>query len=220
VTTGQAPLARKPARAPSRTELEERDRYARLTAASADTVRSSAQAWRNGLTAFITLVTTAVIFQGRDTTNGLATSWRTVITVLIGGGLLLAVLGLWQALAAEAGTHLELQTLQDIRAVHGTLDAYEVYLAASAARRLQSGRRAVAGAITALLTGIALTWWAPPSAPPPPAYVTVTHGHTVTCGVLRASGASSLRLTVQGNPGRVTIPFSQITSFAPAATCP
>jgi hypothetical protein len=157
VTAGYSPRAPRPGRAPSRSELEERDRYARLTAASAGTVRGSAQAWRNGLTAFIALVTTAVILQGRDSTADLTAGWRTAITILIGGGLLLAVLGLWQALAAEAGTDPELQTLQDIRAVQGTLDAYEVYLAASAARRLQWGRRTGAGAVIALLTGIALT---------------------------------------------------------------
>ncbi len=220
MTVGPAPRARKPAQAPSKSDLDERDRYARLTAASIDTVRGSAQAWRNGLTAFITLVTTAVVFQGRDTTAGLATGWRTAITVLIGGGLLLAVLGLWQALAAEAGTDPELQTLQGIRAVHGTLAAYEVHLAASAARRLQWGRRAVAGAITALLTGIALIWWAPAAASPPPAYVTVAHGHAVTCGIPQPSGTGGLRLAVQGSSDPVTIPFSQITSLTPTASCP
>ena len=103
---------------------------------------------------------------------------------------------------------------------HGTLDAYEVYLAASAARRLQSGRRAVAGAITALLTGIALTWRAPATASPPPADITVTHGHAITCGVLRASATSSLRLTVAGSPRSRYYPFPQITSLAPTGTCP
>ena len=220
MTDSQPPRARRPDRAPSRSELEERDRYARLTATSLDIVRGSAQAWRNGLTAFITLVTTAVVFQGRDTIAGLAAGWRAAITILIGGGLLLAVLGLWQALAAEAGTDPALQTLRDIRAAHGTLDTYEVYLAASAARRLQSGRYAVAGAITALLTGIALTWWAPASTPQPSPYVTVTHAHAVTCGLLQDSGASSLHLTVPGSPGPITIPLSQITSLAPTATCP
>ncbi len=72
-----------------------------------------------------------------ETNAGLPAGWRTLIPVLIGGGLLLAVLGLWQVLAAEAGTDPKNQTLQDIRAVHGTLTSYEVYLAAKAARRLQ-----------------------------------------------------------------------------------
>jgi hypothetical protein len=128
-----------------------------------NTVRECARTWRNGLTAFITLVTTGVVIRGRDTTAGLSGGWRTLVTVLIGGGLLLAVAGLWQALAAEVGTDPRKQTLQDIRAVHGTLSAYEVYLAAKAARRLQWGRRAVAAAVLFLLAGVAVTWWVPPA---------------------------------------------------------
>ena len=188
MTTGPVPRARKPANAPSKADLDERDRYAKLTAESIATVRGSAQTWRTGLTAFITLVTTGVVIKGRDTTAGLTTGWRALLTILIGGGLLLAVVGLWQALAAEAGTDPKKQTLQDIRAAHGTLTAYEVHLAASAARRLQWGRRAVAGAVLLLLAGIAAAWWAPATAPSPTAYITVTHRHTITSGTLQPAG--------------------------------
>jgi hypothetical protein len=220
MTAGPVPGARKPAKAPSQADLDERDRYAKLTAGSIGIVRGSAQAWRTGLTAFITLVTTGVVIKGRDTTAGLTTGWRTLITVLIGGGLLLAVLGLWQALTAEAGTDPKKQTLQDIRAIHGTLTTYEVYLAAKAASRLQWGRRAVAGAVTLLLAGIAVTWWAPAAAPSPSAHVTVARGHAITCGTLQPTGVGQLRLTVHGSHNPVIIPFSQITSLALTTACP
>ena len=72
MTDGPVQRARKPAAAPSKADLDERDRYARLTAESLGTVRGSAQAWRNGLAAFITLVTAGVVIQGRDTTSGLS----------------------------------------------------------------------------------------------------------------------------------------------------
>ncbi len=91
MTAGPVGWAHKPAAAPTAADLDERDRYARLTAASAETVRRSAQTWRNGLTAFITLVTTGVVIKGRDTTAGLAAGWRALVSVLIVGGLLLAV---------------------------------------------------------------------------------------------------------------------------------
>jgi len=220
MTAGPVRRARKPASAPSKSDLDERDRYAKLTAGSMDIVRGSAQAWRTGLTAFITLVTTGVVIKGRDTTAGLASGWRTLVTVLIGGGLVLAVLGLWLALAAEAGTDPKKQTLQDIRAIHGTLTAYEVYLAAKAARRLQWGRRTVAGAVTLLLAGIVATWWAPAPAPSPPAFITVAHGHAVTCGAPQSAGAGQLRLTVHSSLSPVSIPFSQITSMALTTACP
>jgi len=194
MTNDPAPQARKPSRAPTKTDLDERDRFAKLTAGSVETVRASAQTWRNGLTAFITLVTTGVVIKGRDTTSGLASGWRAIVSVLIGGGLLLAVLGLWQALAAEAGTDAKKQTLQDIRAVHGTLTTYEVHLAAKAANRLQWARRAVAGAVAFLLAGITVTWWAPTAGTRPGASTTVTYGHAVSCSVctrpMRAGYAS------------------------------
>jgi hypothetical protein len=60
VSATAAPRARKPAAPPSKADLAERDRYAKRTAESLDGVRASAQTWRTGLTAFITLVTTGV----------------------------------------------------------------------------------------------------------------------------------------------------------------
>jgi hypothetical protein len=212
--------AKLPASAPSKADLAERDRYARLTAASADSVRRSAQAWRTGLAAFITLVTTGVVIKGRDTTAGLSSGWRATITVLVAGGLLLAVSGLWQALAAEAGTEPRKQTLQDIRKIHGTLTAYEVYLAANAARRLRWGQRTVATAVVLLLAGIAVAWWAPDAAPAPARYVMVFHAHTSTCGAPQPERTGYLRLWDPRSHNQVTIAFSQITQLISTATCP
>jgi hypothetical protein len=203
MTAGPAGRARKPARAPSAADLDERDRYARLTASSADTVRRSAQIWRNGLTAFITLVTTGVVIKGRDTTAGLPAGWRVLVSVLIVGGLLLAVAGLWQALAAEAGTAPTKQTLQDIRAAHGTLSAYEVFLAANAARHLQQGRRAVAAALILLLAGIAATMWAPDQPPASLAHMPLTRGQDVSFTAPQSPCSCGLSLTITG-PHRVS----------------
>lgn len=220
MTVNPAPQARKPAQPPSKADLDERDRFAKLTAGSMDIVRSTAQAWRTGLAAFITLVTTGVIIKGPGTTAGLAAGWRIAVTVLIVGGLLLAVVGLWLALAAEAGTDPKKQTLQDIRDAHGTLTAYEVYLAAKSADKLQWGRRAVAVAVLLLLAGIGVTWWAPAATSSAPAYITVTHGHAITCGNLHPAGAGQLGLMVNGSRSPVVIPFAQITGLALVTSCP
>ena len=155
------PPARLPDSAPTASDLGDRDRYATVTAGSLDAVRASAKAWRNGLAAFLTLVTTGVIIKGRDTAGDLATGWRAVITILIGGGLALAIVGLWQALGAEAGTNVKPEDLDDIRRENTTLDLYLLELARDAARRLQRGRYTVAGALICLLAGVIVTWWAP-----------------------------------------------------------
>ena len=52
----------------SPSSLEERDHFAEFNAQSLAILRPSAQTWRNGLVAFITLVTIGVIIKGSDTT--------------------------------------------------------------------------------------------------------------------------------------------------------
>jgi hypothetical protein len=220
VTTPAAPRARKPDAPPSKADLAERDRYAKRAAESLDGVRASAQTWRTGLTAFITIVTTGVVITGRTTTADMAPGWRTLVTVLIGGGLLLAVIGLWQALAAEAGTDPKARTLQNIRADYGTLDAYDVHLAETAARRLEWGRRAVAAAVFFLLAGIATTWWAPAAEPAPPAHLKVAHDGVSTCGTLKSADGGQVRLTLTGTHEPVVIPLTHVTNLALTTSCP
>jgi hypothetical protein len=209
-----------PAEPPSPRLLAERDHWAEHANSSLSRVRGSAQTWRTGLAAFLTLVTTGVMIKGRDTTADLTTSWRTAITLLIGGGLLLAVIGLWRALAAEAGTHPRPATLQAIRDQHGTLTAHEVHLASRAARQLAWGKLAVAAAVLFLLAGLCLTWWAPTAPPTPPAYVSVEHADTITCGILLSADGGSLRLTVPGTHAPAVIPMGSITNLAVVTQCP
>jgi hypothetical protein len=210
------PPPRLPAGAPTASDLAERDRYATVTAGSLDAVRASAEAWRNGLAAFLTLVTTGVIIKGRDTAGDLATGWRAVITILIGGGLALAIVGLWQALGAEAGTNIKPEDLDDIRRENTTLDVYLLRLARDAARRLQWGRYTVAGALICLLAGVILTWWAPAQ----PAYLRVARGSVITCGTPRGTSHGLLRLSPHGSQPPVTIPLAQITGITVTASCP
>lgn len=152
---------RLPERGPTPADLAERDQFRKLVEDSLPAVRASAEAWRNGLAAFITLVTTAVLLKGRSTTSDLSGGWRVAVTIPVGLGLALAVVGLWQALAAQAGTQPELLTLEAIHARYGSIQAFQVVTAARAARRLVLARYAVATALVLLLTGITLTWWAP-----------------------------------------------------------
>lgn len=202
---------RKPSAPPSPSSLAERDAFTALAHQSLQQVQASAEAWRNGLTAFLTLITTAVIIKGRDTTAGLAIPWRILITVLIGGGLALAVAGLWQVLAAQAGTRYRLSTRQDIHRTYHTIAAYHVALADQATRHLDTGRRLVLAALAFLLTGIGVSWWAQPT---PATSLKVTIHHTSACGTPHSADNAQLRPTVTGNSDPITIPLNHITTLA------
>ncbi len=211
--------ARLPQRAPSRAELAERDRFAELTTGSLASVRGSAQAWRNGLAASLTLIITGFVVAGRSVTRDLSTGWRLGVTLCFGAGLALALAGLWLTLAAEAGTDTRKRTLASIRAEHGTLAAYEVSLAARAATRLRRGRQAVALALCSLLAGVVVTWWAPAAAPSPAAYLEVTAVGHIWCGELLSGNGSSIRLYISGQHSDIVIPLDQMSNLQIRASC-
>ncbi|MDO0924647.1 hypothetical protein QQY24_04150 [Streptomyces sp. TG1A-8] len=106
------------------------------------------------------------MIKGRDTTAGLPTAWKAAVTALVGDGLGLALVGLWLALAAQAGTRPLEVTLAEIHRDHVSVDHFRVTLAVRAARKLTLARRTVALALVLPFAGTALTWWAPDTAPP------------------------------------------------------
>jgi hypothetical protein len=218
MTAEPPPQFRKPQNPPSLADLTERDQYATLTSGSAEAVRGSAKTWETALTAFITLITAGVIIKGRDSTDGLSVVWRLPIVILAGGGLLLAVVGLWLTVAAEADTHPETKTLQEIRAAHGTLNAYQVYLAVQAAQRLRLGVRLAAAAMTLLIAGVIATLLAPGPAAQA-TYIAVTHGRYITCGTPEPAPAGQIRIAVPGESEPTIINTAQITAVTLTTVC-
>jgi hypothetical protein len=198
----------------------DRDAFDALVKESLSSVRSMAAAWRTGLTALITLVTTGIIVTGRTATATLAVPWRIAVTLAIGTGLAVAITGLWQALTAEAGARARLHTLDDIRARYASVQAYQVGQAAAAGRCLQTARTLVAAALGLLLTGVLLTWWAPAAPATPPAYLKVTTTSATACGTLDSADGGTLRLTVVGAHEPVTIPLTSVTNLAVTSSCP
>ncbi|WP_245881767.1 hypothetical protein [Streptomyces milbemycinicus] len=184
-------------------------------------VRTSAETWRNGLSAFVTLVTTGIVIKGRDTTSVLSTGWRMAVTLLIGGGLLTAILGLWQALAAQAGTRPRATTLADIRRAYSSVAAYQVALANAAATRVRRAQHLVAVALALLLAGIVVTWWAPAAdaKEQKPTYLKVSHQGRSSCGTLRSADGGYLRLKSPGSHELAVIPLVKITNMRMVKSC-
>lgn len=210
---------RKPERSPTPADLAERDRFAALAEGSLSAARANAESWRNGLAAFVTLVTAAAVIKGRDTTADLTIGWRIAVTVLIGSGIALSLAGLWQALAAQAGTREGTVTLADIHSRHASVVAYQVALADAAATRLKRGRTIVAAALSCFLLGIAATWWAPEASSDPVGYVTILHDGTSNCGSLQSADNSEIQLHVAGAPNPVVVPMEKITNLLVVTHC-
>jgi len=152
---------RLPDQPPSAADLAERDRFDQLVRESLPAVQASAEAWRNGLVVFITLLGTAMVIKGRDTTTTLPTEWKAAVTALVGGGMALALVGLWFALAAQVGDRPLKITLAEIHSEYVSVDNFKVVMAIQAARKLDLARRTVGLALVLLLTGTTVTWWAP-----------------------------------------------------------
>lgn len=198
----------------------DREAFDALAKDSLPAARSMAAAWRTGLTALVTLVTTGIILKGRTDATTLALPWRIAVTLATGVGLALAILGLWHALAAEVGARTRLQTLDDIRKEYASVQAYQVGQAAAVGRRLQTARTLVAAALAFLLTGVLLTWWAPAAPAKPPAYLKVSRPGGTVCGILESADGGTLRLTVAGTHQPVTIPLTTVTNMSITSTCP
>jgi hypothetical protein len=207
---------RLPERPLTEADLAERERFRAMVRQSLPSVRASAEAWRNGLAAFVTLIGAAVVIKGRTTTAELPPLWRLAVTVLIGGGLALAVTGLWHALAAQAGTKPLAVTLADIHREHGSIDGFEVATAIRAAHRLTLARRAVGLALACLFAGTALTWWAPGTTP---GNLRVTYGPDTVCGTLLAADGGRLRISVDGQTEAVEVPLTAVTGMTVTADC-
>jgi hypothetical protein len=208
-----------PSAAPTPADLAERDRFQELARDSLRSVRASAEAWRNGLAAFITLVTAGIVIKGRDTVATLPTGWRLATTVLVVSGLVFAVVGLWQVLTAQAGIPVAL-TLKDIHARFGSLQALEVATAVRDGRRLDLARYWVGASLVLLLAGVGLTWWAPTKPADPPTYLRVDHGRETTCGILKSADEGRLRIAVPGRHEPAVIPLADASTLSVVATCP
>jgi hypothetical protein len=219
-TAATSPAPPAPDGRPRPVSAADREAFEALANEALPAVRAMAAAWRTGLAALVTLVTTGIILKGRTDTTSLALPWRIAVTLAVGAGLALAILGLWHALAAEAGARARLHTLDDIRARYASVQAYQVGQAAAAGRRLQTARIVVAAALGLLLAGVLFTWWAPAAPASPPAYLKVTYPGGTVCGTLDSADGGVVRLTVAGAHQPAAIPLATITNLAVTPTCP
>lgn len=214
-----APAAGPPPPSPRPVSEADRQAFEALVKDSLASVRSMAASWRTGLTALITLVTTGIVITGRNSTASMPVSWRIWVTTAIGGGLLLALAGLWIALAAEVGVRVRSVSLDDIRAGYASVQAYLVGQAIEAGQRLQLARTLAGIALALLVAGVLLTWWSPPAPTSPPAYLKVTIKGGDVCGALQSADGGVLRLSVAGAHDPAVLPLFSVTNLSVVTAC-
>jgi hypothetical protein len=216
-------LPPKPERGPDPAAMRVADEFAAYAAESVTRTRDSAEKWRTGMAALVTLVTTALLLKGPEKAADLATGWRLALTVLLGAGLGLAIAALWQALTAAAGVPGPVD-VERVVARHGDLTSFRVAEAARAARRLRRARLLLVPALVLLGTGTFAWWWAPPPDPQPRIavrYDAPGDGHeTSLCGRLSSSDGQVLAVTPEAHSRPTRIPFSRIVDFRAVTTCP
>lgn len=216
----QPPRDGLPERPPLPSDTEDREAFDKLVDTSLDDVRAAAEKWRGGLAALVTLVTGGLLIKGPSAASDLTTGWRAAVTLLAGGGIAIAILGLWFALRAAAGVPRR-QDYQKIVANYGSVRVFKVVQADKAATTLQHAQRSLIVALPLLGAAIIVWWWSPTKPPYPPAVVEVDLAAPAApvCGVLKSGDNGHLRIQVSGEEKPRVIPLAQIHNLRVKASC-
>lgn len=206
---------------PEPTSRSEREAFNDLVSSSLSGVRESAQAWRNGLAALVSLISAGLVIKGRSIAGDVVLGWRVAITSAIGLGLAAAIFGLWQALAAEAGSDVHDVSLDAIhRDYPGGVAAYRVAMARRVGRRLRTARRSIGVSLIMLFAAIVISWWAPLAHPNSPAIVIIPAGSNAACGRLVSADHGKVRLKVGSSGIERVFPLSAVENMKVVGTCP
>ena len=143
------PKYRKPSAGPTADNVQDQTLWQQLSEQSLASTQVAAEKWRTGLAAFVTLATGGLLLKGPSAASDVTTGWRIALTILALGGLLAAIVGLWLALRAAAGTPAKLN-LTEVVAMYGGVRQFEVATALAASAQLRLARRVVAGSLPAL----------------------------------------------------------------------
>ena len=196
--------------------MQDVEDFAALVANSLTDVRATAEKWRTGLAALITLVSTALLIKGPENARDLSTGWRLTVTGALALGLVLAVAGLWSALTAAAGVPA-MVTLDAVLADHASVKAFRIAQANNALEHLDRARRRVSIGLGMLLFGMLAWWWAPVTQNAP--VLKVTTGGDVVCGEVLSADHGRIQLKVAGEESPRTIALDRVENLAAAMSC-
>jgi hypothetical protein len=184
---------------------------------SQEDVTASAERWRTGLAGLTAIITGGLLIKGPASAADLDIAWRAALTSLFGLGIASSVVGFWLALRASAGVPTTLR-FDQLRRDFGSVRLYRLDKARLAERDLRRARAAALVSTGLLAVAVLTSWWAPAKPPDKPSFM-FTHGGQQSCGTIVAGDASGIRLELDDNPTRITIPWPTITDLKPSAGC-
>ena len=200
-------------------DIDECARWDSLIDQSLSSTQVAADKWRSGLAAFVSLITAGLFIKGPGATSDLSNGWRLALTLLGGGGLLVAIMGLWAALRAAAGTPAELDQTTVINK-YGGVRQFQIACAKKASSLIGRAKVLVGLSLICFLAALVTLWWAPaPPSASPVNDVLVTTQRDVICGSLVSSGGQYLQIMRAGTSSAVVIPAFRILDLQVIGSC-
>ncbi|WP_454810633.1 hypothetical protein [Paenarthrobacter nitroguajacolicus] len=189
-----------------------------LTAESLRDTRASANRWRDGLAALVTLVTAGLVVSGPANLDGIALEWRVPIIALIVGGLFATVFGLIFALQASAGRPRAI-TFEEFADRYGTRSALHAVDVEFARKDLRKAQRLAIPGLFAIILGTGVWVVSPVPAKTPPAFAEVSTQSERICGTLTSGDGGEIVMAVNGEKVAVHIPYAQIVNMRVVSEC-
>lgn len=206
-----------PTSGPTAQEVQDAEAWATITNASTNSVTTSAEKWRDGLAALVSLITGGLIIAGPDSSD-LASWWRYPATGLIIIGLGCAATGFFLALTITAGRPT-IQDLPTVTAEYGSVANFKAAQAAKHVGTITTIQRLAIAALTMLLLGAGIWMAAPAKADKPDPKLSVTVGKSTWCGELKSADRKVIVLQVEGEKDPRTIRYDQVTNFEIVEAC-
>lgn len=189
-----------------------------LMAESLRDTRGSANRWRDGLAALVTVVTAGLVISGPANLDGIAMEWRVPTIALIIGGLLATVVGLIFALRASAGRPRAI-TFEEFADKYGTRSALHAVDVEFARKDLRKAQRLAIPGLFAIILGTCVWIVSPVPAKTPPAFAEVSTPSEQICGALTSGDGGEIVLAVTGEKDAVHVPFAQIVNMRVVSEC-
>jgi hypothetical protein len=144
---------------PTAATVGEEEAWSALVANQLDSVRKSAESWRNGLIAMVGLIGAFTIIKGPAELGGLQSSFGYAVGVLLFMAIICAIAGISMSLEAAYGSP-EMITRGAVRAAGG-MDGYRLQLATNATSKLGDAQLFALITVVLLAAAVALTWYGP-----------------------------------------------------------